>query len=141
MTAGRPIEYKEEYVEKVDEYLESCKDTYTTFLKTDGASSQSYERIKKVKLPSKEGFAIFLNIAKSTLYEWADTYPEFSYALDKILVEQKHRLINDGLSGEYNSTIAKLILSSNHGMVERKDTTTNGNDLVVNFSPTFEGNA
>ncbi len=33
------------------------------------------------------------------------------------------RLIDMGLSGVYNSTIAKLILSSNHGMRERLDKT------------------
>jgi curved DNA-binding protein CbpA len=42
--------------------------------------------------------------------------------LKKILDEQKQRLLNKGASGEYNSTIAKLILSANHGMAEKKET-------------------
>lgn len=39
---------------------------------------------------------------------------------------QKRELINRGLLGTYNSTIAKLILSSNHMMTERIDQTSGG---------------
>lgn len=73
-----------------------------------------------------------------TLSEWEEEYPEFSRALSKIDKEQKERLINNGLSGDYNSTIAKLILSANHGMAEKteQDIKTNGKEiqgLAVSF--------
>lgn len=47
---------------------------------------------------------------------------EFLGALNKIREEQRSRLINKGLSGQYNPVIAKLILSANHGMAEKTET-------------------
>jgi len=77
---------------------------------------------QKVKLPTMEGFSLFLDCAKSSLYEWAKENKEFSDALEKITIEQQKRLLDEGLAGNYNSTIAKLILSSNHGMSEKTQT-------------------
>lgn len=122
MAGGRPTKYKEEYCDLADEYIAECIDEETTFHKTMGEKSNSYDRILKVNLPTHEGFAIYINVVPSTLYEWANKHPSFSKALDKIKNEQKKRLLNKGVSGEYNSTIAKLILSSNHGMAEKSET-------------------
>lgn len=119
--AGRPSEYKPEYIEKVDEYLSRCEDYHEEFHKTRGAQSDSYERVKVVRLPKVEEFAAFIGVSKSTVYYWAESNPEFSDALEKILDAQKNKLIDKGLSGEYNSTIAKLMLSSNHGMAEKTE--------------------
>ena len=107
---GRPTEYKEEYIEMVDEYLSENFDTY------DDAT-----RKLKVKLPTMEGFSTFIEVNRDTLYEWGKVHPKFSDALSEIKKEQQKRLLNMGLSGEYNSTIAKLILSSNHGMSEKTE--------------------
>jgi len=62
-----------------------------------------------------------LNVPRRTLYEWRDKHKDFSHSLEKIVTEQHKRLLDKGLSGEYNSTIAKLILSSNHGMSEKSE--------------------
>lgn len=106
---GRPTEYKEEYVGMADHYLAICEDTLT-------------ERGKlQVKLPTLEGFAVYIGVNKSSLYEWEKKHANFSDALTKIRTEQKERLLNMGLSGDYNSTIAKLVLSANHGMAEKTE--------------------
>lgn len=105
---GRPSEYKKEYIEAVDEYLAENIDNY------------SKGRLN-VNLPTIEGFAVYIGVNKSSLYEWSEKYTEFSDSLDKLKHEQQKRLINQGLSGQYNSTIAKLILSSNHGMSEKNE--------------------
>ena len=120
---GRPTEYKDEYVDKVDVYLTMCEDTVTEQGKL------------KVSLPTTDGFARFLGVARSSLYEWEKQHQEFSDALEKVRVEQKERLLNMGLSNDYNSTIAKLILSSNHGMSDstKTDITSNG-DTVHGFT-------
>lgn len=136
---GRPTKYKDEFVQMANEYIEKCQDTETTFHKTQGASSDGYDRIIKANLPSKEGFALYIGIATSTLDEWAKKYTEFSGALGKIHQEQRNRLINKGLSGDYNSTIAKLILSANHGMAERSDITSGDEKIIpqiVNYADT-----
>ena len=114
---GRPTEYKEEYIDAVDEYLSICKDEE----KDNGKL--------KVSLPTIEGFAMFIDVSKRILYNWEQLHPQFLHALDKIRTEQQKRLLDKGLSGDYNSTIAKLILSSNHGMREKSDITTNDKDL------------
>ncbi len=119
---GRPLEYKHEYVDKVYEYLELKNDEEIEFHKTRGENTNSYERIVKVDLPTKEDFALFIGVNKSSLYEWEALSPEFSIALDLITVHQRGKLINGGLSGTYNPTIAKLLLSANHGMKEKNET-------------------
>lgn len=131
MPGGRPSEYKEEYNDKVDDYLATCVDTEYDWTKTDGDKTTSFEHRVKVQLPTIEGFAIFIGVPRRTVFDWRDANDEFSHSLDKILVEQKKRLLNKGLSGDYNSTIAKLILSSNHEMSERTDITSGGKRITM----------
>ena len=120
-TRGRPPEYKIIYNDKVDEYLELHKDEEVQVVRQSSEKYEMYDNKLKVKLPTLKGFARFIDVNESTLYEWDKAYPDFSKSLDKIRVEQHDRLINAGLSGDYNSTIAKLILSSNHGMSDRTE--------------------
>lgn len=108
---GRPTKYKEEYCDLVDDYLKERIDEEVSVNKV------------KVKLPTIEGYARYIDTPLSTLYDWKNEHEEFSESLEKIILEQKQRLLDMGLSGDYNSTIAKLILSSNHGMTERTDIT------------------
>ena len=126
-TQGRPSKYKPEFCDKAEEYLQAHQDAYG-------------ERLE-VKLPTIDGFAIYLEVTKPTLYDWEKEYPEFSYALGLIRKEQKERCLNNGLSGSYNATIAKLILSSNHGMSEKSTTEVTGQggkDLIPEPSNTSD---
>jgi len=129
---GRPTEYKEEYIDKVDEYLKLNVDEEVQVVKQANTEKgyEMYDNKLKVRLPTIEGFAKFIGVNKTSLYEWEKVNQEFSNALGKIRTEQQQRLINMGLSGDYNSTIAKLILSSNHGMSERTDITSKGEQLI-----------
>ena len=134
---GRPTKYLEEYNNKVDEYLELHQDKELERVRLK--SEKGYEKIDyvlRVNLPTIEGFARFIGVNKTTLYEWDKKYPDFSNSLDKIRIEQQTRLINEGLAGNYNPTIAKLILSSNHGMREKteQDITTGGKEInAINY--------
>lgn len=147
MVKGRPTKYDRKYIQEAEEYLKKCIDEYKMIdeykeadgikvAKEDNTKEFKTAKIKerrksiiKVKLPTIEGLALKLNVSRKTLYNWAEKHNAFLHTLEKIEREQKNRLLNKGLSGEYNSTIAKLILSSNHGMVERKDLTTDGKEL------------
>lgn len=122
---GRPTDYSLEILNKAQKYLKQCKD-------------EVIENKLRVDLPSIEGLAIYLKVHRDTLYEWAKIHPGISDTLEEIKAEQAKRLLNKGLSGEYNSTIAKLILSSNHGMKEKTDVTTNDKDIPT---PIYGGKA
>lgn len=117
--AGRPIEYN--YVELkplIEEYLEDCEDyTEQELIGMSAKGTELYKNKQYVKIPTIEGLALKLDINKSTLYDWASKYPEFSNDIDKLRAIQADRLLNKGLSGDYNSTIAKVLLTK-HGYRE-----------------------
>ena len=100
---GRPSKYKPEYAtdEFIALFIEHCKD--------------------KEELVSHCGLAVYLNVCEDTIYEWKKVHKEFSVSLKKIKQISKNMLINNGLSGKYNSKICGLILSANHGVIERKE--------------------
>lgn len=129
---ARPTEYKEEYVGRVEQYLTECQDDYEEWHKTRGVRSDTYERVNRVRLPTLEGFARFIDVNKSSLYEWEKEHKEFSDALGKIRVEQHDRLVNNGLGGIYSPVITKLMLSNNHGYREKTETdlTTGGEKMI-----------
>lgn len=131
MAKGRPTKYKPEMCDMVDDYLAIAVDEEYDYIKSESGSSVTREQKLRVKLPTVDGFASYLDVATSSVNLWATQYPEFSEALEKIKREQRNRLLDKGLNGQYNSTIAKLILSANHGISEQKkvDVTTNGKDV------------
>ncbi len=124
--------YKEEYIKEADKYLALKKDGSVRVarkgIRKTGKYKDSpytiYDTKFKVNLPTIVGFATHLGVVKKTLNNWGKAHKDFKVALNKIKSEQKQRLINMGLSGDYNPTIAKLLLSANHGMKERIDKTT-----------------
>jgi len=102
---GRPTKYRPEMC-NLTEYLKHCK--------------------KEEDLPSIVGYAVFLGVCKDTMFEWGKTYKNFSDSLKDLKAIEEGKLLKNGLNGDWKSAIVKLILSSNHGYVERLDTTTLG---------------
>ncbi len=135
---GRPSKYDPKFIKKIDDYLVERQDEEDEFHKTRGEKSDSYERTIRVKLPTIEGFAKYIGVDKTTLYEWKEKWPQFSHSLEKILDEQRERLLDNGLAGTYSPVIARLVLSANHGMREKSDITTDGKELP---SPIYGGNS
>jgi hypothetical protein len=117
--AHRPTDYKgAETIKKVREYLNLCKDEYVGLGKI------------RVKLPSIEGLSVYLDVSRSTLYLWRENHQEFSDILEELLSRQAEVLLNNGLSGDYNSTIAKLVLGK-HGYTDKTELTgKDGKDLI-----------
>lgn len=108
MPTGRPTDYNKIILKRTKCYLSSCKD-------------KKYRTRFVVNLPSVAGLAVYLKVARSTVYEWAAIHKQFSDILEQILAEQERRLISNGLSGDYNANIAKLVLGK-HGYHEKIDT-------------------
>jgi hypothetical protein len=127
MALGRPTEYNPIFIEKAQGYLAECEDD-----EIERGEDRNVVYKIRVKLPTIEGFARYIGVSKRVLYDWEQKYPDFLHALDEIRTEQLERLINNGLNGDYNSTIAKLMLSSNHGMREKSETdVTSGGDKIT----------
>jgi len=133
---ARPVEYKEDILVRAREYISLCVDEIEEYHKTRGDKSDSYDRLVRVRIPTIEGIAVHLGISRSTVYDWKDAlsedgslkYAEFSYIIDELQAIQADRLLNNGLSGDYNPTIAKVLLTK-HGYREGVDQTTNDKEL------------
>lgn len=118
---GRPIEYSKRVLEKSREYLDECKAIYEIKYRpkvTDKGDviDEPYVAFDP-KIPTIEGLAVVLNVHRDTLYEWEKEYQEFSDIMTSLRHEQANRLINSGLSGAYNPTITKVLLTK-HGYRE-----------------------
>lgn len=116
---GRPeTTYKPEYIDEVDVYIESCKDEEKVFQNMSGKSN-GYQRRVQVTLPTLEGFAKFLRNkypgTKTTtthIWNWEENHPEFLESTTRIRNEQAERLMNGTLTGDYEKSMAQLILRS-----------------------------
>lgn len=112
---GRPTKMTPELIVKAKQYL----DNYDTVI------------------PTIEGFALFLDINRDTVYDWRKKHDEFSDIVDKILAVQASKLIDGSLRGQLNSSISKLILSGKHNYVEKKEVDNNitGDVSFINSVP------
>lgn len=127
---ARPTILTAELKEKAKLYILECEDKEVDYHKTRGEKSDGFERIIKVKLPTIEGLALYLGINRDTLYDWETKDSEFSDILNTLRAKQADMLINNGLSGNYNPTIAKVLLTK-HGYREGiEQTGKDGKDLI-----------
>jgi hypothetical protein len=78
-------------------------------------------------IPSVAGLAVYVGCARETVHAWAREHEEFSHILSKMLAKQEKLLAANGLSGEYNAAITKLLLSK-HGYSEKTETALTGVD-------------
>lgn len=97
---GRPTDYNDKTISKVEDYLANCPDA----------------------IPSLVGLAIHLGTTSKTIYNWSkvEGRDEFLHTLERIQDSQHNIALNKGLSGEFNATITKLVLA-NHGYHEKTE--------------------
>ena len=98
---GRPSELAECLI-KAEEYLLGGYETFGDVV------------------PSVAGLACYLGKHKASMYNYAEQSTEFFDTLEAIKTVQENKLLNGGLTGSFNSTIAKLMLS-NHGYSEKQE--------------------
>lgn len=96
---GRPSELAETLV-KAKEYLYG-----------------GYESVGEV-IPSVAGLACYTEKSRPNIYRYGDESEEFRNILDGIMKLQESKLLNEGLKGNFNSTITKLILTK-HGYSDK----------------------
>ena len=119
-SVGRPTDYNEDILTNSISYIESCVDVYESFISGQSDSFTKYDQKLIVKIPTIEGLASYLKIHRSTLYAWQKQYPEFSDIIEQLQQKQADRLLSNGLSGNYNSTIAKVLLTK-HGYTDKQE--------------------
>lgn len=112
MPAGRPTKYTPELLDMAENYLKNW---------------ESEGRF----IPSNLTLARILGIGTSTLYDWANDKDKkrFSDILERINDLQHEVLLNNGLSGEFNSTITKLVLGK-HGYSEKQEVSAENKEVT-----------
>lgn len=140
MPGGRPTKYKDEYSELLLNYFGDK----INFEDEDHPFYQ--EGWKKETFPTKAGFAVFIEVAKDTLNEWANAkinddegkvlghkYPKFSVAYKRVVDFQEKALISGAFDNELNMTFSIFFAKNNLGYKDRieNDTTHTGTVEVV----------
>ncbi len=107
MPAGRPPTYSPEILEAARKYVDGG---YGVF-------------------PSIAGLAVHLNVSRQTVRIWAQEAgkEEFSSIIDRLQALQERELLDKGLMGTYNSTIAKVVLTK-HGYTDKVESAITGKD-------------
>jgi hypothetical protein len=108
----RPTKYNNDMYEKAMDYIANFRT-----IDIGNASNAS--------VPTAAGLAIYLGVAKSTLYKWAEEHDAFSDTLAFLNDMQEYELTNNGLNGKFSGVITKLMLS-NHGYTEKIENTNKG---------------
>jgi len=113
MSGGRPTSYTPELLEKANDYIDN------------------WEQSDIERVPSVEGLAYRIGIARATVYDWQsqEKKQEFSDIVEKVMVLQGMMLQQGGLTGETNASITKLMLTK-HGYSDKVETKT---DLTVDI--------
>lgn len=102
---GRPSKLTPEMIQKAWDYIRTN-------------TEQALEG--KGQLPTKERLALTLNVSRQTMDDWKEHSAEFLDILRTLEHLQADMLLQNGLTGKYNPTIAKLLLSK-HGYVEKTE--------------------
>lgn len=103
---GRPTHYSDEICRQAREYL--------------GKYSELGHAV-----PSIAGLSTYLKRSRTLLHDWAADADkqEFKDILSEILAEQEQVTLSNGLKGDFNATIAKLLLGK-HGYSDKAETQT-----------------
>jgi len=128
---GHPTDYNKDIIPKCEEYLKESQDVEIKELV--GLSKKGTELYKtrlKVKIPTVEGLALYLNVARHTLYNWEKVHEEFLHIMEKLRAKQAEALINNGLAGNYNPTISKVLLTK-HGYREGIENTGKDGEKLI----------
>ena len=97
MAGGRPTDYTPEIIEAAWDYAK-------------GGWIAAGDRV-----PSVAGLACEINVSRETCHAWSrDEGNQFSDILKLISRKQERELLNNGLSGDFNYSITKMMLSK-HG--------------------------
>ncbi len=122
---GRPSLFNQEMIERAQEYV---------WFFQQPKSAEEMENDVEV-IPSVAGLALYLGVARSTLYEWGKQNKDFSDTLASLQDVQEVSLLNGGLRGRFNAQISKLALA-NHGYSDKQEIDNRSSDGSMTPKPT-----
>jgi hypothetical protein len=123
MAGGRPPKYGPKLLEAAREYLKEWKDD------------------DEQALPTIAGLALHIGVARETCHVWAkdEDKAEFSHIYRDLMAQQNFVLANKGITGEFNSTITKLMLTK-HGLSDKSEVKADIDAVIdVNWEVTVVG--
>jgi len=112
---GRPSKYSTRLLECATDYTAQC--------------------LNQGIFPTIEGLAANLGVGTRTLYDWELEHAELLQTIDKLRDTQKHLLITNGLSGNYNTRFSMFLLRSIHGLTEKEPLINATQNSYMNISP------
>ena len=117
MAGGRPSKYTDDTVNLVRQYLNTWMDN---------------EKPCKAVFPSVAGLALFLHVARETIWSWTQDAEkaEFTNLIGELMAEQEFILAAKGTAGEFNAPLTKLFLHK-HGHSDKLETKTTGQISVT----------
>lgn len=84
-------------------------------------------------VPTIEGLAVYLDVARKTIYNWRDQDVTFLHICEKLMAKQAKGVFYGGLKGDFNATISKLMLTK-HGYTDKQEIDNTSSD--GSFKPT-----
>ena len=105
---GRPTKLTGELLEKAEEYVYDF-------------------RANEDVVPSVAGLACYLEISRSSLYNYKDENARFLDIVERVELLQEKMLVNGGLMGDFNPTIAKLMMTK-HGYSDKQEVDNRSSD-------------
>lgn len=85
-----------------------------------------YESVGEV-IPTIAGLACYVGKNRDSIYQYKKESKDFSDILDGLMRLQESKLINNGLNGNFNATITKLILTK-HGYSDKAEVDLSSHD-------------
>jgi len=71
-------------------------------------------------VPTIEGLAVYLEVARRSIYNWKEVDPEFLHIFEALMAKQAKGVFYGALKGDYNATISKLMLTK-HGYSDKQE--------------------
>jgi hypothetical protein len=134
---GRPTKFDLKYNDELIEFFSIPPTREIEVTKTDKKGNQysTYEIVPN-ELPTFGAFAHKINVNLDTLNEWQkesnkEKYPRFSESYKRAKTLQKNFLIQNGLSGKFNSTFSIFVAKNITDMRDNKnlDITSDGEPI------------
>lgn len=139
---GQPTSFGEHLFDGMDDYLKPYLD-YVDDLDNEHAPTG---------IPTVAGLSLRIGVAKNTVYGWKkmeavegdsvrtdENISYFSGLIDRLEQLQEVYAANRGLTGDYNASIAKLVMAR-HGYVEKVDNVSSDGSMspAKNFNDFYD---